>query len=110
MALGCRYILALSQRAHLVRLDGDPWQKDMRAAAARTGWALLPLLGQIQLSDGLQVRNAGQSLDRHHEKGVWPPPVIITTRPPSLSELLQEPACVHNGVTVRGKKREEENG
>lgn len=109
MALGCRYILALSQRAHLVRLDGDPWQKDMRAAAARAGWALLLLLGQIQLSDGLQVRNAGQSQDRHHEKGVWPPPVI-TTRPPSLSELLQEPACVHNGVTVRGEKKEEENG
>lgn len=28
MASGCRYILALSQRANLVRLDGDPWLKE----------------------------------------------------------------------------------
>lgn len=44
MALGCRYILAWSQRTHLVHLEGDPWQNDIWAAVERTGWVLLFLL------------------------------------------------------------------
>lgn len=83
MALGCRYILAVSQRAHLLHLDGDPWQNDMRAAVGRRGRVLLFLLGH-PAQRRRPAQKWGVSLGPGHNRaankgnGVWPPPVIIT--------------------------------
>lgn len=41
MALGCRYVLASSQRAHLLHLDGDPWQNSSEQLWGEEGGGFL---------------------------------------------------------------------
>lgn len=111
MALGCRYILALSHRAHLLHLDGDPWQNDMRAAVERRGRVLLFLLGHgaaMASCSGMGVSLwPGHNRAENKGNGVWPPPVISAKRSKATEHSRASAGtcvCAHRSYTVRGKK------